>query len=454
MMENTSALINLCEEGPLFIICSYLSTNDLCNLDSTCKFLWNSKWVEQSWKIRCLKAWNLSENELKYLSNISITPSCSAGFGVQCSSSSSFLSCSASCFHNLLSFRQLYSYCSPICDKLISGDTNRVKTKDNKIQFSGKVGEGNRSVESELSFPEVISPYVKHPFLQQFCGYVFNQFHSKMNMGLKFKDKSKYRGTLFSTPFVHESQLYIKPRQVAYYEIKISPGTGKVSSYSNLSLLATSTTSRGNYNAGLVSGFGNHLTLDTTTTATATTTTTTATAVTSTTPTTATTTATIPTTPTTPITSSTLNTLSSSLSSSLDDCIALGIASSKFQPNLKLPGWDTHSFGYHSDDGAIFHGRGRQLASYGPCFGVGDVVGCGINYHEQSLFFTLNGKYLGNAFTKLPDGIFHPVVGIDAHVNIEVNFGRAPFMFPLVAYMRNEIEGRFTQDKKGIALRN
>lgn len=36
----------------------------------------------------------------------------------------------------------------------------------------------------------------------------------------------------------------------------------------------------------------------------------------------------------------------------------------------RLPGWETHSFGYHGDDGHAFHhsGKGRP---YGPTFGTG-----------------------------------------------------------------------------------
>ena len=118
------------------------------------------------------------------------------------------------------------------------------------------------------------------------------------------------------------------------------------------------------------------------------------------------------------------------------DCIAVGIASDKFLSNQRFPGWDKHSYGYHSDDGAIFHGRGRQLAPYGPKFGAGDVVGCGVDYARGEIFFTLNGSFLGVAFSELTQAEYRPTIGLDAHVNIVVNFGRTPFKFDLARHMR------------------
>ncbi len=38
---------------------------------------------------------------------------------------------------------------------------------------------------------------------------------------------------------------------------------------------------------------------------------------------------------------------------------------------------------------------GQRGEAYGETFGTGDVIGCGILYKRQELFFTKNGKYLG-----------------------------------------------------------
>ena len=123
------------------------------------------------------------------------------------------------------------------------------------------------------------------------------------------------------------------------------------------------------------------------------------------------------------------------------ECIAVGLATQDFCSEKRLPGWDENSFGYHSDDGGIFHGGGHRLAVYGPGFGVGDVVGCGFNYHSGSIFFTLNGQHLGDAFTVTTANCslsLYPTVGVDAHVQISFNFGLEPFRFRLYDYMKSQ----------------
>lgn len=119
-----------------------------------------------------------------------------------------------------------------------------------------------------------------------------------------------------------------------------------------------------------------------------------------------------------------------------DECIAVGLASKSFEKSKQLPGWDKESYGYHGDDGGIFHGKGRQLLQYGPSFGCGDVVGCGVDYSKKQIFFTLNGRFLGVAFRdiKLWKELF-PTVGIDAQAKVCMNFGLAPFVFNLYEYI-------------------
>lgn len=130
------------------------------------------------------------------------------------------------------------------------------------------------------------------------------------------------------------------------------------------------------------------------------------------------------------------------------ECVAVGLATKSFELK-RLPGWDNDSYGYHGDDGAIFHGRGRQLATYGPSFGASDTVGCGIDYESRSIFFTLNGKYQGTAFSgvDLTEGqVLYPTVGIDAAVNVTFNFGREKFKFDLKAYIsKREDESKILQ---------
>ena len=65
----------------------------------------------------------------------------------------------------------------------------------------------------------------------------------------------------------------------------------------------------------------------------------------------------------------------------------------------KFPGWeDAHpSIGYHGDDGRVFEPSIGNLGSKGTgrVYSEGDVVGCGIDWNRGSVYFTLNGEWIG-----------------------------------------------------------
>ncbi len=114
------------------------------------------------------------------------------------------------------------------------------------------------------------------------------------------------------------------------------------------------------------------------------------------------------------------------------ECVAVGLATKSFQNSCKMPGWDVESYGYHSDDGGMFHAKPR----YGqPTFGPGDTIGCGVEYTSRRIFFTKNAEFLGFEFGKLRKHVvekgLYPTVGIDTKCPIFVNFGEHPFMFDL-----------------------
>lgn len=60
----------------------------------------------------------------------------------------------------------------------------------------------------------------------------------------------------------------------------------------------------------------------------------------------------------------------------------------------RAPGWEPESWGYHSDDGNLFASASTGKA-YGPKFGVGDTVGCLVNFRTATASFTHNGRDLG-----------------------------------------------------------
>jgi len=109
------------------------------------------------------------------------------------------------------------------------------------------------------------------------------------------------------------------------------------------------------------------------------------------------------------------------------ECVAVGIATGSFQAHSRMPGWDRQSFGYHGDDGGIFHSSGGMLKEYGPKYGPGDTVGCGVDYVSKGIFFTLNGEFLGYAWEDVDSSFLErdlfPVVGLDSNSPVYLNFG-------------------------------
>lgn len=43
-------------------------------------------------------------------------------------------------------------------------------------------------------------------------------------------------------------------------------------------------------------------------------------------------------------------------------CVAVGLGLEEFPLEGFMPGWDSTSFAYHSDDGGIFHGTGIKVS--------------------------------------------------------------------------------------------
>lgn len=137
-----------------------------------------------------------------------------------------------------------------------------------------------------------------------------------------------------------------------------------------------------------------------------------------------------------------------------EECVAVGLAGSKFYCTTRMPGWDRHSFGYHGDDGGFFHGSGSMRLQYGPKFGRGDTVGCGVDYLNNTIFFTLNGKSLGTAMECVFDDYaehvgLYPVVGLDSSSLVQCNFV-GPFQFDLAEHIykqANTIQQAMRQKK-------
>lgn len=75
--------------------------------------------------------------------------------------------------------------------------------------------------------------------------------------------------------------------------------------------------------------------------------------------------------------------------------ISIGFATKT--PSLARPvGWEPESWGYHGDDGRAFSGQ-NVGKHYGPAFNIGDTIGCGVNFRDNTAFFTKNGIKIGKS---------------------------------------------------------
>jgi hypothetical protein len=123
-------------------------------------------------------------------------------------------------------------------------------------------------------------------------------------------------------------------------------------------------------------------------------------------------------------------------------CIAIGLAGADFPMKDTMPGWKSRSFGYHSDDGTAWANKMKK-SGYADKFGVGDVIGCGLDYRTGgTVFYTLNGKFLGHASTLNDEETgmdWYPSIGFDSHDCVRCHFGfDKPFVFDLLKYCRDE----------------
>lgn len=95
------------------------------------------------------------------------------------------------------------------------------------------------------------------------------------------------------------------------------------------------------------------------------------------------------------------------------DATGIGLASEYFPLCEKMPGWDEHSFGIHSDDGKVFLHQGNGEPFCEPWNEDSIIVGLGVD-RNGTVFFTKNGKFIKNVVKLLLDYslLLYPTIGI------------------------------------------
>ncbi|KAJ7223512.1 concanavalin A-like lectin/glucanase domain-containing protein [Mycena pura] len=118
--------------------------------------------------------------------------------------------------------------------------------------------------------------------------------------------------------------------------------------------------------------------------------------------------------------------------------ISIGFAGQNVKLS-RLPGWEPDSWGYHGDDGRSFAAK-KNGTPYGPTFGTGDVIGCGIDFNANQAFFTKNGTFIGTVFKDIDKTIeLYPSIGLrHSDEAVRANFGQDPFRFDIEYYVHQQ----------------
>ncbi|CAI2176305.1 13099_t:CDS:2 [Funneliformis geosporum] len=110
--------------------------------------------------------------------------------------------------------------------------------------------------------------------------------------------------------------------------------------------------------------------------------------------------------------------------------IAIGLTTKPY-PYYRMPGYNQHSIGYHSDSGHKYQDSQYDSQEYGPKWGeLGDTIGCGYKSSSGEVFFTKDGEYLGKAHSYNDEKhVWYPTIGVEGTCKLEVNLGDSHSMF-------------------------
>lgn len=90
-------------------------------------------------------------------------------------------------------------------------------------------------------------------------------------------------------------------------------------------------------------------------------------------------------------------------------------------------------------DGKIYHDK--QKEQFGGKFKQKDIIGCGYYFSKNSIFYTLNGKFLGWAFKEAEYYPYYPTVSLHSlNEKVTVNFGKKSFLFDIEGFYIKQMQ--------------
>ncbi|KAI0535189.1 hypothetical protein GGR58DRAFT_23194 [Xylaria digitata] len=114
--------------------------------------------------------------------------------------------------------------------------------------------------------------------------------------------------------------------------------------------------------------------------------------------------------------------------------VGIGLCGEFLDLGNGFPGWEymNPSTGYHGDNGSIYD---SEMGDYlqirtGRLYEVGDTVGCGVDWDQQSVYYTLNGEHVGRIQSSVIRRKCYPAVTMwKSPCIVKVNFGEESFKF-------------------------
>ena len=119
--------------------------------------------------------------------------------------------------------------------------------------------------------------------------------------------------------------------------------------------------------------------------------------------------------------------------------LLIGIGEKDITEKCIQLGLTSHSYGYHPKGKSY---NNKKNNKYGETFAKGDIIGCGADFINKSIFYTKNGKFLDYAFKdvnfELNKGFFYPSICMHSlNIEIKLNFGNENFKFDINNYYEN-----------------